>query len=456
MIKLIIFDLDGVLVDAKKIHFDALNTALCEIDIKYKIGWDEHLNIYDGLKTNQKLELLKTNKGLPSESHEIVWKRKQELTTDLLDEINVDYDLINTIKKLTESGYKIACASNSIKKSVYKMLSKRKIIDFFDLILSNEDVTSSKPHPEIYWKCMTYFKVLPEEVLIIEDSPNGLLAAFRSNSNVMRVKNSSDVTLNNIIKNLSNLNNGNKLPKWDEKNMNVLIPMAGAGSRFANNGYSFPKPLIDVYGKPMIQIVIDNININANYIYVIQKEHRNKYNLDTMLNLITPNCKIVEVDGVTEGAACTTLLAKEYIDNDYPLLIANSDQFIEWDSNEFMYQMESNKLDGCILTFKSSHPKWSFVKIDDNNLITYVAEKNPISDNATVGIYFWKKGSDYVKYAEQMIDKNIRTNNEFYVCPVYNEAINDGKKIKSYMIKEMWGMGTPEDLNLFLEKKYGK
>jgi dTDP-glucose pyrophosphorylase len=118
--------------------------------------------------------------------------------------------------------------------------------------------------------------------------------------------------------------------------------------------------------------------------------------------------------------------------------------------------MESNKLDGCILTFKSSHPKWSFVKIDDNNLITYVAEKNPISDNATVGIYFWKKGSDYVKYAEQMIDKNIRTNNEFYVCPVYNEAINDGKKIKSYMIKEMWGMGTPEDLNLFLEKKYGK
>jgi dTDP-glucose pyrophosphorylase len=336
------------------------------------------------------------------------------------------------------------------------MLSKRKIIDFFDLILSNEDVTSSKPHPEIYWKCMTYFKILPEEVLIIEDSPNGLLAAFRSNANVMRVKNSSDVTLNNIIKNLSNLNNGNKLPKWDEKNMNVLIPMAGAGSRFANNGYSFPKPLIDVYGKPMIQIVIDNININANYIYVIQKEHRNKYNLDTMLNLITPNCKIVEVDGVTEGAACTTLLAKEYIDTDYPLLIANSDQFIEWDSNEFMYQMESNKLDGCILTFKSSHPKWSFVKIDDNNLITYVAEKNPISDNATVGIYFWKKGSDYVKYAEQMIVKNIRTNNEFYVCPVYNEAINDGKKIKSYMIKEMWGMGTPEDLNLFLEKKYGK
>jgi HAD superfamily hydrolase (TIGR01509 family) len=456
MIKLIIFDLDGVLVDAKKIHFDALNTALSEIDIKYKIGWDEHLNIYDGLKTNQKLELLKTNKGLPSDLHEIVWKRKQDLTTDLLDEINVDYDLINTIKKLTESGYKIACASNSIKKSVHKMLSKRKIIDFFDLILSNEDVTSSKPHPEIYWKCMTYFKILPEEVLIIEDSPNGLLAAFRSNANVMRVKNSSDVTLNNIIKNLSNLNNGNKLPKWDEKNMNVLIPMAGAGSRFANNGYSFPKPLIDVYGKPMIQIVIDNININANYIYVIQKEHRNKYNLDTMLNLITPNCKIVEVDGVTEGAACTTLLAKEYIDTDYPLLIANSDQFIEWDSNEFMYQMESNKLDGCILTFKSSHPKWSFVKIDDNNLITYVAEKNPISDNATVGIYFWKKGSDYVKYAEQMIVKNIRTNNEFYVCPVYNEAINDGKKIKSYMIKEMWGMGTPEDLNLFLEKKYGK
>jgi dTDP-glucose pyrophosphorylase len=172
--------------------------------------------------------------------------------------------------------------------------------------------------------------------------------------------------------------------------------------------------------------------------------------------LVSPNCKIVEVDGLTEGAACTTLLAKDFIDNDNPLVMANSDQFIEWDSNEFMYKMSETNCDGGIVTFKSTHPKWSFAKVNENGLVTEVAEKNPISDNATVGIYFWKKGSDYVKYAEQMISNNIRTNGEFYVCPVFNEAIEDNKKIRVKQIEKMWGIGTPEDLNYFLEHHKGK
>jgi dTDP-glucose pyrophosphorylase len=293
---------------------------------------------------------------------------------------------------------------------------------------------------------------LPEETLIIEDSPYGLLAASRSRANVLRVDNPSDLTLEKIEKKLND-NRVMGIPKWQGGNMNILIPMAGAGSRFQQAGYTFPKPLIDVEGKPMIQVVVDNLNIDATFIYVVQKEHREKYNLDTLLNLITPGCKIVEVDGVTEGAACTTLLAKEYIDNVQPLVIANSDQFVEWDSNEFMYKMIEQKVDGGILTFKSTHPKWSFTKVDEYGYVTEVAEKNPISDIATVGIYYWTKGSDYVKYAEQMIEKNIRTNNEFYTCPTFNEAIGDGKKIKTFNIEKMWGLGTPEDLNHYLENK---
>lgn len=229
--------------------------------------------------------------------------------------------------------------------------------------------------------------------------------------------------------------------------------MAGAGSRFEQAGYTFPKPLIDVKGKPMIQVVVENLNIDANYIYVVQKSHREKYNLDTLLNLITPGCKIVEVDGVTEGAACTALLAKEYINNDAPLFFANSDQFAEWDSNEFMYKMQETEADGGIVTFKAIHPKWSFAKIDNSGYITEVAEKNPISDNATVGFYYWKHGSDFVKYAEQMIAKNTRVNNEFYVCPVFNEAINDKKIVRAFEIKKLWGLGTPEDLRYFIENK---
>lgn len=145
------------------------------------------------------------------------------------------------------------------------------------------------------------------------------------------------------------------------------------------------------------------------------------------------------------------MLAKEFIDNDKHLLIANSDQFIEWNSNNFYYSVVGDNIDGSILTFKATHPKWSFVKLDNNGYVTELAEKKPISDIATVGIYCWNKGSDYVKYAEQMISKDIRVNNEFYVAPVYNEAIADGKKIKTYNIQRMWGLGTPEDLNHYLE-----
>jgi dTDP-glucose pyrophosphorylase len=235
--------------------------------------------------------------------------------------------------------------------------------------------------------------------------------------------------------------------------MNILIPMAGAGSRFEVAGYTFPKPLIDVNGKPMIQLVVDNINITGNYIFIVQKTHRQKYNLDSFLNLIAPNCKIIEIDHVTQGAACTTLLAKELINNNEPLFIANSDQFVEWSSSIFLEDMNIKNADAGIVTFEASHPKWSFAKIDENEMVIEVAEKNPISNNATVGYYYWKYGSDYVKYAEQMINKNIRVNNEFYVCPVFNEAIKDNKKIKSHKAKKMWGLGTPEDLNYYLKNK---
>ena len=240
--------------------------------------------------------------------------------------------------------------------------------------------------------------------------------------------------------------------KWQDKNLNVLIPMAGAGSRFEKAGYTFPKPLIEVNGEPMIQVVVNNLNMDSNHIFIAQKTHKEKYNLDSMLSLISPGCDIVEVDGLTEGAACTTLLAKDLINNDNPLIIANSDQFVEWNTSEFMYKMQEQDADAGILTFESTHPKWSFAKVNENGDVTEVAEKNPISNIATVGIYYWKKGSDYVKCAEQMIQKNIRHNNEFYVCPVFNQAIEEGLKVKTFDIKKMWGLGTPEDLKTFLER----
>ena len=451
-IKLVIFDLDGVLVEAKNIHYDALNQALGK---DYAIDWNEHLSIYDGLKTNQKLEMLTERKGLPTELHKEIWENKQKHTLQMLKELQSDETLQSVMNSLVECGYKIAVCSNSIRKTVLTVLSKLGIMEFMDLVISNEDVKNSKPHPEMYWKAISMMSCLPEETLIVEDSPYGLLAASRSKSHVLRVTKPQDVTYDNIFNKLIEIEKGQIMstPKWTDKKLNVLIPMAGEGSRFTTAGYTFPKPLIDVKGKPMIQVVVENLNMDANFIFVVRKEHREKYNLDSLLKLIAPGCQIVETDGLTEGAACTALLAKDFINNDAPLFFANSDQFVEWDSNEFMYKMNETNADGGIVSFTATHPKWSFAKINENGLVTEVAEKNPISDIATVGYYWWKNGSDFVKYAEQMIDRDLRINNEFYVCPVFNEAIADNREIRTFNTDGMWGLGTPEDLKYYLENK---
>lgn len=236
-----------------------------------------------------------------------------------------------------------------------------------------------------------------------------------------------------------------------EKMVNIVIPAAGLGSRFSKAGYTMPKPLIEVNGKPMLQVVVENIGIKGRYIFIVQKEHYERYNMKYVLNLIAPNCEIVITEGVTEGAACSILLAKEFINNGDPLIIANSDQYLEWDAYKFLYASMSDGVDGCISTFTNTHPKFSYAKMDEDGYVVEVAEKKPISNNATTGLYFWKNGSDFVHYAEQMISKNIRVNNEFYTAPVYNEAIEDSKRIKTVHCERFWCLGTPEDLTQYLQ-----
>ena len=451
MNKLIVFDLDGVLVDSKTIHFDALNDALRSIGTEYVITKQEQENIYEGLPTKTKLDILNKNKGLSKELFEKIWETKQAITTTMFSNIPEDKDLIKLLTKIKDNNIYIAVASNSISKTVLECLSSIGVLPLIDYIVSNEDVKNPKPHPEMYWKAMSHFGVIADETVIFEDSLVGKMAARDSKANLIEVKNRNDITEDKIDKAISLLMAGTHT--WKDQDLNVLIPMAGLGSRFKEAGYAFPKPLVEVDGKPMIQAVVESLGVKANYTYIVQKEHYEKYNLSYLLNLITPGCKIVKVDGVTEGAAVTCLLAKEYIDNDSPLIMANSDQIVQWNSRQFIYDLMTKNADGGIATFKSTHPKWSYAKIDKNGLVVEVAEKKPISNIATVGIYYWKHGSDFVKYAEQMIDKNIRTNGEFYVCPVFNEAILDNKRIFTSDIKKMWGVGTPEDLNYYLSRR---
>jgi len=453
MIKLIIFDLDGVLVDSRPLHYEALNKALEEIHPKYVISYDEHIAKYDGLSTTQKLTLLTKEKGLPSDLYSIIWKLKQDKTFDVINNtFTEDYELMNMLRTLKERGFLLYCASNSIWNTIKLMLLRKGILEYFDYFISNEEVKNAKPYPEIYLQCISRAKLSAHEVLICEDSPIGREAALKSGAHLCPVQDPKDLTLKKIyeyIKIYEEQPLKMDLKKWN-KPLNVVIPMAGFGSRFANAGYVFPKPLIEVSGKPMIQVVVENINVDAHFIFIVQKDHFEKFALGYMLNQIAPGCDIIQIEKVTEGAACTVLLAKQFIDNDVPLLIANSDQYLEWSSSGFLHFASSENMDGCISTFYSTHPKWSFAKIDDNGYVTEVQEKKPISTIATTGIYYWTRGSDYVRYAEQMISKNIRVNNEFYVCPVYNEAIADGKKFKIHNCSKFWGIGTPDDLNFFL------
>jgi NDP-sugar pyrophosphorylase family protein len=240
--------------------------------------------------------------------------------------------------------------------------------------------------------------------------------------------------------------------------INIVIPMAGEGSRFAKAGYEKPKPFIDVDGKPMIVRVLENLSYpDARYILIARKEHMDKEK--ELVKQIEDefNAIFIPIDKLTEGTACTVLYARKYINNDEPLLIANSDQIVDMDIADFIDDCSQRGLDGSILTFIDEHrdPKWSFAKIDENNLVTEVKEKVVISKYATVGIYLYSKGRDFVDATIDMIIENERVNGEFYTCPTYNYAINDSAKIGIYNIDftQMHGIGTPDDLNIYLLRR---
>jgi NDP-sugar pyrophosphorylase family protein len=239
--------------------------------------------------------------------------------------------------------------------------------------------------------------------------------------------------------------------------LDIVIPMAGRGSRFANVGIKLPKPLVDVGGVPMIQRVIENLRPNCKhrFIFLALQEHLTEYQLAEKLKKWAGSQTIcVPIQTVTEGAACTVLLARENFKPNHDMMIANSDQLVDIDINDYINFSRDSQADGTIMTFEATDPKWSFAKLNSRGEVTEVAEKKPISNLATVGIYYYRRGTDFVTKAEEMIRANIRVNNEFYVCPVYNQMIAAKQRIFTWSLDQakMHGIGTPEDLALYLEK----
>ena len=235
--------------------------------------------------------------------------------------------------------------------------------------------------------------------------------------------------------------------------LNIVIPMAGLGTRFAKAGYRTPKPLIPVHGVPMIRLVIENVRPRCahRFIFICQQDHVREFDLDARLCQWASGAAIIELDRVTDGAACTVLMARDHIDTATPLMVVNSDQYVDADIDAYLVDLDQRRLDGLIMTMEADDPKWSFVGTDARGRVTRVVEKQPISRRATVGIYNFARGRDFVRAADAMIAKGIRVNNEFYVAPVYNELIAEGAHVGFYDIGDgMHGLGVPEDLDAFV------
>ena len=237
--------------------------------------------------------------------------------------------------------------------------------------------------------------------------------------------------------------------------LNIVVPMAGRGKRFAEAGITVPKPLIPVRGKPMISVVIDNIRPRQphQFVFLCLEEHLKLCSLERLLRTSAPGCLVLPVQSVTEGAACTVLGAAKEIDNDAGLMIANCDQWVDVDIEQYLEKMQPAHVDGLIMTMHSRDPKWSYVRLDAAGLVIEVVEKQVVSDQATVGIYNFKRGSDFVWAAQEMIKRDLRVNGEFYVAPVYNQLIAAHRKIVAFNVgaesSGMHGLGIPADLEAF-------
>ena len=428
-----LFDLDGVLVDSFDIQYqstiDAINNYI-KIDITAKI--DKILK--STITTKKKLDYLVKQNIISNAQLLDIYNEKKKIADNIFNNLIIDDEKVKLFSFLKKKKCKIAVVTNGNKNSAKIILKSLGLYNFLDLLISNEDVVNPKPHSEPYIKAISHFGGDLKNFIIFEDSETGLTSAYGTGCKVYKVENTNDINLS-LIKQMNNLNR------------NILIPAAGLGSRFQKRGFKLQKPLIELENKTLIEHAVSSLDIEGNYIFVIRKlDNNSNIELITVLRNIQPECKIIEIDYVTEGSASTCYLAKESIDNDDELIISNCDQILKWDSKKFLEY--SSNYDCSVLTYKSNEDKNSFIKIDENNKGIEIREKEVISDNALVGVHYFKKGSDFIKSYEHIFNNNIKFKNEYYVSTVCNHLINEGKEVVNYSFQQnelYYSTGTPED-----------
>lgn len=235
--------------------------------------------------------------------------------------------------------------------------------------------------------------------------------------------------------------------------LKIVIPMSGEGKRFSDRGFIFPKPLVEIQGRPMVEWVIANLKLEEphQFIFICSKQHLSRFALGDVLQLLAPGSLVIPVDRPTAGALCSVLLASGHLAEGEELVIANADQVVDVPFRSFLAAARQPDVDGCLMTFPSTHPKWSYAKVVDARVVA-VAEKRPISHEATTGLYYFRRCKDFLHAAERMILKHSDHEGQFYVAPSYNELILAGKQVITFPIERsaMHSLGSPEDVEAFI------
>lgn len=440
MIRALLFDLDGVLLDTNDMHRACLHRAVCE---------SGYSSLADLLPNNQmtsreKLKCL-NEIGLPADLNEIIIHNKHNLSQSWIEtNVKSDNDLVNMFARFHIDGIRTCIVTNTNLDFVKSWQHQVGLDGLIDVIVSNDDVRNHKPHPDPYLLALKRLCLSRDDAVVFEDSLEGLKSACSAGLRVVHIQRQQ-----RIIEHVKTTLRKSR-ESWNifAPDLRVLVPMAGEGSRFRQAGYDIPKPFIEVLGMPMVNLVISRLPVMGQNIFIARTNMTP--DCDDRLRRIDDMCQVVYVDRLTEGAACTVLLAKDIINDDDPLMIVNSDNIVTFNYIELIEKTHELNAASAIMTFKGSGPKWSYSRVNDEGYVIETAEKRQICDDATSGVYFFQRGRDFVKYAQMMIEKNIRVNNEFYVCPVYNQLIDDGQKVIN-LSSTFDSLGTPEDLDNFLK-----
>jgi len=423
---LITFDLDGVLVESKELHFDAFNLALKDLSPSLEMTKEEHDQNYCGLSTKQKLRKLTVEKGLPPEKHDYIWAQKQRHTLELMKtSIKPDTRIRSVIQQLRDAGYPVAVASNCIKDSVFYLLRGIGVEDLVSFYFSNEDVSFAKPHPEIYLAVADHFGLSPDEMLVIEDSGHGKQAAILAGAQLCPVASPNDVNIDYISSTLARKHSS-------RSRLNIIIPMAGNESLFIDST-STPKFLLDINGQSLLERMVTNLQPSRphRFIFIARKYQARTYGL---AELCVRACNfqpmvLREVERRSSSAIETFLAAKDLIGVDQPVLLANLNMWPILTSTINVDTLADISAD-CILThFESTQENLSYVKVNNFYSVDDISTKLRSSCHATTGYTFFKRGYKFFQLCE-----SLQSGKALFIEDVIKRGLEDRMDVMSFPV----------------------